>query len=63
MTIVMSRGRAHYPNTQIGEGDELYDAHDSITSFGDPFLVTSIGWHSGDLHWIAGVGVNRTIRT
>ncbi|TAK49103.1 MAG: transporter [Xanthobacteraceae bacterium] len=31
---------------------------DSITTVGDPYLQGMIGWHSGNLHWTAGVGVN-----
>jgi hypothetical protein len=23
-----------------------------------PFLLSSIGWHAGNLHWTGGVGVN-----
>jgi hypothetical protein len=34
------------------------NAHDAITTVGDPFLVSSIGWHAGDLHWTGGVGLN-----
>ena len=34
------------------------NAHDLIATFGDPFLVSSIGWHAGNLHWTGGVGVN-----
>ena len=34
------------------------NAHQSIATVGDPFLVGSIGWHAGNLHWTTGVGVN-----
>jgi hypothetical protein len=34
------------------------DLHSSITTIGDPFVVAAIGWHAGNLHWTAGVGVN-----
>jgi hypothetical protein len=34
------------------------DMHNSATMFGDPFVVAALGWHAGNLHWTAGVGVN-----
>jgi len=34
------------------------DIHRSTTTVGDPFVVASVGWHAGNLHWMTGVGVN-----
>ena len=34
------------------------NAHDSVSTFGDPYLTASIGWHSETWHWTAGLGVN-----
>jgi hypothetical protein len=33
-------------------------ATDDLLSYGDPFLTALIGWHAGNFHWNANVGVN-----
>ena len=32
--------------------------HSAVATIGDPFIVTSVGWHAGNWHWTGGVGIN-----
>lgn len=34
------------------------NVRDSTKTIGDPFVVAAVGWHSGNFHWMTGVGVN-----
>ena len=37
------------------------NVHDSSFTVGDPYLTALIGWHSGNLHWNAGLGFNAPV--